>query len=239
VSKAGLEVDKAKINVISKLPPLTNIKDDENEVEKVEDSIDDNSVDGLEDLIKDLSVEKEEHEANESNSNISINIAKTGQEHLNDAFNKDTKRISLIYELTMLIEVRGSLGLDVCGSRKSLNKMINVGDFMQSHRGKYVLFGNMNEVQNGQERHGSIFSRNEWHTLTECKEGLRKQEVVNEIKNLEVIEARSASTSYGEARIKLPQDIDTLDSFEAMDTIQKARIKWDIKGEENTKFFYG
>ena len=26
VSKAGLEVDKAKINIISKLPPPTNIK---------------------------------------------------------------------------------------------------------------------------------------------------------------------------------------------------------------------
>ncbi|GKA47988.1 hypothetical protein Tco_0740946 [Tanacetum coccineum] len=63
------------------------LSDDEIEVEKVEDSIDDNSVDGPEDLIKDLSVEKDEHGANESNANISRNIAKTCQEHSNDAIN--------------------------------------------------------------------------------------------------------------------------------------------------------
>ncbi|GKA47987.1 RNA-directed DNA polymerase, eukaryota, reverse transcriptase zinc-binding domain protein [Tanacetum coccineum] len=176
-----------------------------------------------------------------------------------------------------------------------------VWDLMQSHRGKYVLFGNMNEVRNGQERHGSIFSRNEvdvfnsfsntavlidlpmggrsftwmkksgnkiskmdrfwtfkdvlnslpdicvtaldrlWPNhnpiLLHCNKFDFGLEVVNEMKNLEEnIKARSASTNNREARIKLPQEIDTLDSFEAMDTIQKARIKWDIKGEENTKF---
>ncbi|PWA99336.1 RNA-directed DNA polymerase, eukaryota, Nucleotide-binding alpha-beta plait domain protein [Artemisia annua] len=273
--------------------------DDENEVEKVEDSVDDNLVDGLDELINDLSVEKEEkeeHGVNKPNDNIFSNMAKTCEEHPNDANRvkesysqpsneentsdlscppgfehlkkgssrkcstsfaryrrKDTKGISLIHELTRLIEVGGSLGLDVRGCRKSLNKMINgvqeskmtrlelyrlksmwgnysfdyacslargrsgglismwdpntfvkediwcddafiivkgrwknkVGEcyminlygphdpmakvalwnrvwhFMQSHRGKYMLFGDMNEVRNEQERHGSIFSRNE------------------------------------------------------------------------------
>ncbi|PWA76614.1 RNA-directed DNA polymerase, eukaryota [Artemisia annua] len=36
-----------------------------------------------------------------------------------------------------------------------------IREFMQSHMGKYVLFGDMNEVRNEHERHGSIFSRSE------------------------------------------------------------------------------
>ncbi|GKD41717.1 RNA-directed DNA polymerase, eukaryota, reverse transcriptase zinc-binding domain protein [Tanacetum coccineum] len=32
---------------------------------------------------------------------------------------------------------------------------------MQSNSGNYILFGDMNEVRNAQERHGSIFSRSE------------------------------------------------------------------------------
>nr|GEZ21229.1 RNA-directed DNA polymerase, eukaryota, reverse transcriptase zinc-binding domain protein [Tanacetum cinerariifolium] len=34
-------------------------------------------------------------------------------------------------------------------------------DFIQSHIGKYVLFGDMNEVRSAHERYGSLFSRNE------------------------------------------------------------------------------
>ncbi|PWA95558.1 RNA-directed DNA polymerase, eukaryota, Reverse transcriptase zinc-binding domain protein [Artemisia annua] len=168
---------------------------------------------------------------------------------------KDIKGISLIHEMSRIIEVGGSLGFDVRGCQKSLNKLINgigiqeskmtrlevfrlktmwgnysfdftcslargrsgglisiwdpnlfvkesiwcdeafiivkgrwknsggdcyminiygphdpvakvslwnkIREFMQSHMGKYVLFGDMNEVRNEHERHGSIFSRSE------------------------------------------------------------------------------
>nr|GEU63410.1 RNA-directed DNA polymerase, eukaryota, reverse transcriptase zinc-binding domain protein [Tanacetum cinerariifolium] len=36
-----------------------------------------------------------------------------------------------------------------------------IRDFIQTNRGKYILFGDMNEVRNAQECFGSIFSRNE------------------------------------------------------------------------------
>ncbi|GKD16537.1 putative RNA-directed DNA polymerase, eukaryota, reverse transcriptase zinc-binding domain protein [Tanacetum coccineum] len=50
------------------------------------------------------------------------------------------------------------------------------------------------------------------------------------------IEAGYASIEDRDSRIKL-HEIDKLYSFEAMDTIQNARIKWDVEGDENSKFF--
>ncbi|GJV49828.1 RNA-directed DNA polymerase, eukaryota, reverse transcriptase zinc-binding domain protein [Tanacetum coccineum] len=48
---------------------------------------------------------------------------------------------------------------DACVAFQS-KESIKAWDFMQSHSGKYVLFGDMNEVRSEQERRGSIFSRN-------------------------------------------------------------------------------
>ncbi|GJT45806.1 putative RNA-directed DNA polymerase, eukaryota, reverse transcriptase zinc-binding domain protein [Tanacetum coccineum] len=53
------------------------------------------------------------------------------------------------------------------------------------------------------------------------------------------IDDGSASISDCEKRINLLQDIEKLDNLEALDLIQKARIKWDIEGDENSKYFNG
>ncbi|GJV18038.1 hypothetical protein Tco_1363361 [Tanacetum coccineum] len=65
------------------------------------------------------------------------------------------------------------------------------------------------------------------------------QDVVNALKILEgKIEVGTASPKDRESRIKLLQVVDKLDNLEAPETIQKARIKWDMEGDENTKFFH-
>nr|GFA62787.1 putative RNA-directed DNA polymerase, eukaryota, reverse transcriptase zinc-binding domain protein [Tanacetum cinerariifolium] len=40
-------------------------------------------------------------------------------------------------------------------------------------------------------------------------------------------------------RLHLLKEYDDLNKLEEMDTVQKARIKWDVEGDEYSKFFYG
>ncbi|GKD06940.1 putative RNA-directed DNA polymerase, eukaryota, reverse transcriptase zinc-binding domain protein, partial [Tanacetum coccineum] len=69
---------------------------------------------------------------------------------------------------------------------------------------------------------------------------IMSHEKLREIKDIEKkIDDGSASTSDREKRITLLQDIDRLENLEALDLIQKAHIKWDIEGDENSKFFHG
>ncbi|GJV85542.1 putative RNA-directed DNA polymerase, eukaryota, reverse transcriptase zinc-binding domain protein [Tanacetum coccineum] len=48
----------------------------------------------------------------------------------------------------------------------------------------------------------------------------------------------SASNEDRDSQLKLLHEIDKLDNFEAMDNIQKSRIKWDVEGNENSKFVH-
>ncbi|PWA67006.1 hypothetical protein CTI12_AA322610 [Artemisia annua] len=124
--------------------------EDENDIEKVADTFEENSVDDLDEITKNLNKEKEDIETNEEPSNNSAvdlqhaketdtsdlsrppgfeNFKRGSSSRCSTSFprsrNKDIKGISFIHELSRLIEVGSSLGLDIRGCRRSLNQMIN------------------------------------------------------------------------------------------------------------------
>ncbi|GJZ60787.1 RNA-directed DNA polymerase, eukaryota, reverse transcriptase zinc-binding domain protein, partial [Tanacetum coccineum] len=271
---------------------------------------------------------------------------------------KDIKGVSLIHELNQIIDVGNSLGYDVRGCKRTLNKMINgigihmdqvyklalwnrLQDFMYHHNGSYIMFGDMNAVRNEQERVSSIFNnieanyfnsfidakqfevwiellpkrdiritaldriwsdhnhillhvdkidfgpspfklynswllrdgfddliKSEWDSLDsnnfgfpiKCHEKFRilkakirqwnnnnktmernrKATALEELSSIEKkIDEGSASPSDTENRLNLLHELENIDKFASMDLIQKARVKWDIERDENTKFFHG
>ena len=143
------EIGTWSINIVDETPDASS-SEDENEVEKVADTYEGNSVDDLDDVFKNLNNDIEETEDGLDHPSVNAEEPQPakestesdpscppGFEHLkrgsssrcSTSFarrrNKDIKGISFFHELSRLIEVGNSLGLDVRGCRKSLNHMIN------------------------------------------------------------------------------------------------------------------
>nr|GEU63792.1 RNA-directed DNA polymerase, eukaryota [Tanacetum cinerariifolium] len=134
-----------------------------------------------------------------------------------------------------------------------------IHDFRRCNRGKYIMFDDMNEVRNAQERHGSSFSRSEVEVFnnfvnssnlidiplgdigTPLLEAMKsqKQDAIKAIKIFnDKIKDGFASNEDRVSRIKILHEIDKLDSFEVIDNIQKAHIKLDVEDDDNSKFFH-
>ncbi|GJQ98226.1 RNA-directed DNA polymerase, eukaryota, reverse transcriptase zinc-binding domain protein [Tanacetum coccineum] len=361
----NFRVNATMINISSAIRTVTpsfkeaqdsSSSEDVNEIEKVEDTFEVNSVDDIDEILKDLNNDKDDIVTSEEPRNVNIEHFRPQLDSTRKCstsfprrLNKDIKGIFFIHELSMLIEVGSSLGIDVRECHRSLNQLINgigaqivelcyminiygphdplaksvlwdrIRDFMHCNSGKCILFGDLNEVRNAQERHGSIFSSSEaqvFNNFISCsnlidlplgghsftwmnKQGTKlskldrflipddvynllpdiqvtrldhlwldcipillhcnkrdfgpvpfkiyhswfnheeKNDALKAIKTLEdKIEECSASNEDCESRLKLLHDLDKLDTLEAMDSFQKARIKWDVQGDENTKFFH-
>ncbi|GKB21976.1 hypothetical protein Tco_0855899 [Tanacetum coccineum] len=68
----------------------------------------------------------------------------------------------------------------------------------------------------------------------------RKAAALEELSSIEKkIDEGSASPFDIENRLNLLHELEIIDKFASMDLIQKAWVKWDIEGDENTKFFHG
>nr|GEW45480.1 putative RNA-directed DNA polymerase, eukaryota, reverse transcriptase zinc-binding domain protein [Tanacetum cinerariifolium] len=67
----------------------------------------------------------------------------------------------------------------------------------------------------------------------------RKKDAIALLQDIDhKIDSSVASDYEKETRLQLLHEIHNIDRIESMDLFQKARIKWDIEGDENTKFFH-
>nr|GEZ27810.1 RNA-directed DNA polymerase, eukaryota, reverse transcriptase zinc-binding domain protein [Tanacetum cinerariifolium] len=68
----------------------------------------------------------------------------------------------------------------------------------------------------------------------------RKKEILSYLKYLEEkIDARCATDEDRVLCINRLQDLYDIEKLEAMDMVQKAQVKWEVKGDENLKLFHG
>nr|GEZ52619.1 RNA-directed DNA polymerase, eukaryota [Tanacetum cinerariifolium] len=158
---------------------------------------------------------------------------------------KDIKGVSFIHELNQIINVGNSLGYDVIGlvdlpiEGRCFTWMNKAGTKLSKLDHFLILEDVIDFLPDiritGLDRIWSDHNPILLHTME------RNQKVVA-LKELSSIEKKidegSTSPSDSKNRLNLLHELEIIDKFASMDLIQKARVKWDIEGDENTKFFH-
>ncbi|GKC83034.1 RNA-directed DNA polymerase, eukaryota, reverse transcriptase zinc-binding domain protein, partial [Tanacetum coccineum] len=132
------------------------------------------------------------------------------------------------------------------------------------HIGRVILFGDLNEVRSESERFGSTFSSGDatifnsfihdtglidlpmggrhftWvnkvgSKMSKLDHFLISDDALHSNTDLKVVDLDRLWTT----RINRMQELEDLEKLESMDLIQKSRVKWEVGGDENLKFFHG
>ncbi|GJV14423.1 putative RNA-directed DNA polymerase, eukaryota, reverse transcriptase zinc-binding domain protein, partial [Tanacetum coccineum] len=79
----------------------------------------------------------------------------------------------------------------------------------------------------------------QWYSQIKIFDNFRKKDVTNSLRTIEdLYDSGNATDDDRAQRITKLHELDNLEKLESLDLIQKARIKWDVEGDENSKYFH-
>nr|GEU81137.1 RNA-directed DNA polymerase, eukaryota, reverse transcriptase zinc-binding domain protein [Tanacetum cinerariifolium] len=79
----------------------------------------------------------------------------------------------------------------------------------------------------------------QWYSQIKYSECSKRRDITDSLRTIEnLIDAGNTTDEDREPRIRKLHDLDNLEKLDSLDLLQKARIKWDVEGDENLKFFH-